>query len=225
MFVSVGIFTCQLLIVVTDDQGFKKINGPLKKNKNMKVVKINFFVLAVLTSAIWSGTAYGQIQFDRPKTEQPLENPYTMSVNREQILQTARDVLKSCSMALDETLSKPNEGKLITKPVNFSRGVTTRNDLEYLATMPASEVRNWLQGRFYIEISALPLDQKRSQLFVAAHIQGKTADPGQGTIWIEGQSNGRLEDEIIRGLAGKILGIDLGLKKRSASRRILNCEY
>lgn len=191
----------------------------------MKNNKTGLFLYSMFLIVFCSATAFGQIEFDRPRTEPPLDNPYTMSINREQIVQTAKEVLKSCGIELDADQSKLNEGRLVTRPVVFTRGVTTKNDLEYLAVMPASEVRNWLQGRFYLEISALPLDQKRSQLYVSAHIQGRASDPSKGSIWIDGQSNGRLEDEIIRGLAGKILGIDLGLKKRNPTRRILNCEY
>lgn len=169
--------------------------------------------------------AQAQIQFDRPKTESPLPNPYTMGVAREQILQTTRDVLKSCGIMLDNEKSRPAEGRLVTQPIVFSRGVTTRNNLEYLATMPASDVRNWTQGRYFLEITALPLDQKRSQLFVGAHIEGRYAEAAGTMVWVEGQSNGRIEDEVLRGLAGKILGIDLGLKTAANERRILNCTY
>lgn len=189
----------------------------------MKVFR-RFSLFAVLFLVlVCSIAANAQIQFDRPKTEPPLDNPYTMSVPREQILQSVREVLKTCAIQLDDELSKPNEGKIVTKPIVFTKGVTTRNDLEYLATLPASEVRNWLQGRYSLEITALPLDQKRSQLFVSSHIQGKVID-GLESKWIDGQSNGRLEDEVLRGLAGKILGIDLSIKKTS-QRRILSCEY
>ncbi|QQS46235.1 MAG: hypothetical protein IPM66_20340 [Acidobacteriota bacterium] len=191
----------------------------------MKPFQVRPIVFIILIIAGLPAVASAQIQFDRPKTEQPLENPYTLGVPREQILETTKDILKKCGIPLDEEASKPAEGKLVTKPVVFSRGVTTRNDLEYLAVMPASDVRNWTQGRYYLEISALPLDQKRSQIYVAAHIQGRMPDPLTGHQWIEGQSNGRLEDEVIRGLAGKLLGIDLSLKKSGNPRRILNCEY
>jgi hypothetical protein len=183
------------------------------------------FLMVLIAVGCLSGVAHAQIQFDRPKTEPPLDNPYTMSVPREQILETTREVLKTCSIPLEEESSKTNDGKIITKPVKFTRGVTTRNDLEYLATMPASEVRNWIQGRYYLEISVLPLDQKRSQLFVSAHIEGRIANVTGQEEWVEGQSNGRLEDEVIRGLASKILGVDLSIKKGSNPRRILNCEY
>lgn len=177
------------------------------------------FVICVTASA------QAQIQLDRPKAEPPLDNPYTMAIAREKILETAREVLRTCDIVIDEVLSKPSEGRLITRPVVFTKGVTTKTDLEYLATLPADDVRNWRQGRFVLEISALPLDQKRSQLFISARIQGRLADALDSNKWIDGQSNGRLEDEVMRGLAGKILGIDLSVKTGNNTRRILNCEY
>jgi hypothetical protein len=182
-----------------------------------------FFLTSLLR---FCGTiaARGQIQLDKPKTEPPLENPFKMGISREQIIETTNQVLRACSIPLDESLSKPREGKLVTKPLVFTRGVTTQTDLEYLAKMPGGDVRTWTQGRYFLEITASPIDGSRSQLFVSAHIQGKYADVLTGNQWIEGQSNGRLEDEILRGLAGKILGIDLSIKKNTR-RQILNCEY
>jgi len=184
-------------------------------------------LLAVVFAAFSAITAQAQLTFDRPKTEPPLDNPYTMSLPREKILDGVKDVLKTCSIQIDENLSKPAEGKIVTKPVIFSKGVTTKSDLEYLSTLPAGDVRNWIQGRYSLEITALPLDQNRSQLLIGANIQGRISDVLSANKWIDCQSNGRLEDEVIRGLAGKILGIDLSMKNSSgrSSRRILNCEY
>lgn len=191
----------------------------VKRLRLMMLSALPLFLLACLTT-----TAGAQIRFDRPKAEAPLDNPYTMGVPREQIVQNVRDVLKGCGIKIREDAGQSN-GRIVTEPIVFARGVTTRNNLEYLAAMPSSDVRNWLQGRFHLEITALPLDQKRSQLYVVAHIEGRYADPGSGAVWVEGQSNGRLEDEILRGLAGKILGIDLSLKTATNERRILNCTY
>ncbi|HKX31979.1 MAG TPA: hypothetical protein VJ302_30105 [Blastocatellia bacterium] len=156
-----------------------------------------------------------------------MDNPYPINVPREQVLQAVDEVLKTCRVSLNDEQSNPAEGKIVTKPMVFTRGVTTRNDLEYLATLPAGEVQNWLQGRYSLEISVLPIDQKRSQLFVVAHIEGRIAEMSGGDKWVEGHSNGRLEDEVIRGLGGKILGIDLSIKKSSLrpTRRLMNCEY
>lgn len=181
-------------------------------------------MLALFVVVISATSARAQFTFDRPKTEPPLDNPYTMTIPREKILETVREVLKTCALQIDDTLSKPNEGKIVTKPVSFSKGVTTKTDLEYLAKLPADDSRNWLQGRYALEITALPLDQKRSQLLIVANIQGRIADVLNPNRWIDCQSNGRLEDEVLRGLAGKTLGIDLSLKGNSR-RRILTCEY
>lgn len=190
----------------------------------MTNLKCRLFLLAVAFLAVSATSANAQFTFDKPKTEPPLDNPYTMSVPREKILETVRDILKTCSLQIDDSLSKPSEGKIVTNPVNFSKGVTTKTDLEYLATLPAGDVRNWVQGRFSLEITAVPLDQKRSQLLISANIQGRIADALSSNKWIDCQSNGRLEDEVLRGLAGKILGIDLSLKGNNR-RRILTCEY
>lgn len=193
----------------------------------MTNLKCRLFFLAVFVVAFSAITAQAQFTFDRPKTEPPLDNPYNISLPREKILEGVREVLKTCALQIDENLSKPNEGKIVTKPISFSKGVTTKSDLEYLSTLPAGDVRNWLQGRFSLEITAVPLDQKKSQLLVSANIQGRIADVLNPNKWIDCQSNGRLEDEVLRGMAGKILGIDLSQKNSSgrSSRRILTCEY
>src|SRR5262245_33780768 len=190
-------------------------------------LKTFYLCFSLLFITFCSFDARAQIQLDRPKAERPLDNPYLIHAPREQILQTVREVFKACAIEVDDTLSKPSEGKIVTKSIVFTRGVTARADLEQLAKMPAGEVRNWQQGRWRLEVSALPLDEKRSQLSVDAHIEGKVIDAAGGSQWIEGQSNGLLEDEALRGLAGRILGIDLSVKVSSGRpiRRILNCEY
>jgi hypothetical protein len=190
-------------------------------------LKTSYICLSLLFIFFCSFDARAQIQLDRPKTERPLDNPYVINAPSEQILQTVREVFKACAIEVDDTLSKPSEGKIVTKSVVFTRGVTARADLDHLAKMPAGEVRNWQQGRWRLDVSALPLDDKRSQLFVTAHIEGKVIEASGGAQWIEGQSNGSLEDETLRGLAGRILGIDLSVKVSSGrpTRRILSCEY
>jgi hypothetical protein len=190
-------------------------------------LKMSYICLSLLFIIFCSFDARAQIQLDRPKTEPPLDNPYVIIAPREQILQTVREVFNTCAIQIDDTLSKPSEGKIVTKSVVFTRGVTTRADLEHLARMPAGEVRNWQQGRWRLEVIALPLDEKRSQLSVSAQIEGKVIEASGGAQWVQGKSNGLLEDETLRGLAGRILGIDLSVKVSSGrpTRRILNCEY
>lgn len=186
-------------------------------------LKFRLLLLAWAFVAVASVAAQAQIVFDRPKTEPPLDNPYTLNVQREQVIKLVGDTLKSCAMQLDAEKSKAQEGRFYTQPVVFTKGVNARTDLEHVSNPSASEVRNWQRGRVALEVIVLPLDEKRSQLQIVAHVQGQVADVS-GSRWLDVPSNGRIEDEILRGLAGKILGIDLGLKKGSA-RRLLGCEY
>ncbi len=194
----------------------------------MKLKSGSFLFLFLLISfwSVLAATARAQIIWDKPKTEPPLANPYTLGVTREQIMKVATEVLKGCAIPLDPDLTKVGEGRIVTKYEVFSKGVNARNDLEHVSTPPASETRNWTRARYSLEIITLPLDEKRSQLQVIAHIQGMVSD-FTGSRWIDVPSNGALEDDVLRGLSSKILGIDLSVKTSSGrtGRRIFNCEY
>src|SRR4030095_7203820 len=104
-------------------------------------LKTSYICLSLLFITFCSFDARAQIQLDRPKTERPLDNPYVIHAPREQMLQTVREVFKACAIEIDDTLSKPNEGKIVTKSVVFTRGVTARADLDHLAKMPAGRQR------------------------------------------------------------------------------------
>lgn len=190
------------------------------------------FILVCLCGllATASDTARAQIELDKPKNTKPLPSPYTIAASREQIISTAREVLRACHIPFEDQSRReaPIEDKLVTDYLPYADGVTARTDLAHYATLPrGAETRAWTAGRVRLEIRALPLDDKRSQIVVEAFPQGRAAPvvgrdrDGQ---WVDLASNGRLEDEVVRGLAGRILGIDLSID-RDGRRRILNCEY
>ncbi|HEX4950204.1 MAG TPA: hypothetical protein VFZ34_26290 [Blastocatellia bacterium] len=182
-----------------------------------------FAVVAFVFTIIFSTEISAQINIGKPKEKPPLENPYTVNVPREQIAKEIQDILKTCNVEIDVDKTKVEKGRFVTKPWLFTRGVNAKTDLEYVSNLPASDARNWLKGRYTLEINILPLDEKRSQLQVIAYIQGQIAEM-VGTKWIDSPSNGRLEDDALRGMAGKILGLDLSLKG-TGKRRLMNCEY
>ncbi len=178
---------------------------------------------------VWlSTTVMAQLTFDRPKNTKPLPTPYTINVTRQQVLDAAREILSVCKMPLREKGegATANGEKLVTEYIAFARGVTSQSDLTHYTNPRAADVQSFVAGRVSLEILALPLDEKRSQIQIAARFQAKRGgvsgnDPSP---WIDCPSNGQLEDEILRGLAGKILGIDLSID-RDGRRRILTCEY
>lgn len=177
-----------------------------------------FFVIVLLSSI-----AHAQINFGKPKEVPPLENPYTVNVPREEIAKQIQDVMQTCNIELDKERTKIEKGRFVTKSWMFTRGVNAKTDLQNVSNLPAADARNWLKGRYTLEINILPLDEKRSQLQVIAYIQGQIADLA-GTKWIDSPSNGNIEDDTIRGLAGKILGLDLS-RKKNGKHRIMDCEY
>ena len=183
------------------------------------------FIACLLACAV---TATAQISFDKPENTKPLPMPYTLTASRDQILDTAREVLKQCRIPYEEKVKSilPVGDKLVTKPIVFAQGVNARTNLAHYSNPPANDVRAWTGGRVWLEIIALPLDEKRSQLQIVGHFQGRIAGIMQGgrEEWVDSPSNGRLEDEVLRGLAGKLLGIDLSID-RDGRRRLLDCEY
>lgn len=186
-------------------------------------MRIRLFALAFVFTFLFVGTISAQIVFDKPKEKPPLDNPYTINLSREQITRELQEVLQGCKITMDVEKTKVERGHFVTKSFVFTQGLNVKTDLENVARLPAGDARSWLKGRYTLEINILPLDEKRSQLQVIAYIQGQIADLA-GTKWIDSPSNGKLEDETMRGLAGKIIGLDLG-KKENAKRRIMNCEF
>ena len=158
--------------------------------------------------------------------EPPLDNPYVIHAPREQILQTVREVFNTCAIEIDDTLSKPSEGKIVTKSVVFTRGVTARADLDHLARMPAGEVRNWQQGRWQSGGHRPPARRETLSAFHSAQIEGKVIEASGGAQWVQGQSNGLLEDETLRGWREESsASIQASRSAAGVPRRILGCEY
>lgn len=186
-------------------------------------MRLKFIAPAIVLIGLFSLTTQAQINIGKPKEVLPLDNPYTVNVPREQIAKEIQSVLQTCNIEIDQEKTKVDRGRFVTKPWQFTRGVNAKTDLQNVSNLPAADARNWLKGRYALEINILPLDEKRSQLQIIAYIQGQMADV-VGTKWIESPSNGTVEDDVLRGLAGKILGLDLS-RKKNGKRRLMDCEY
>ena len=180
------------------------------------------FSLALFISFL-SASASAQIILGKPKPKPPLDNPYTVNLARAEVSKQLQEALQSCKTEMDPAMTKIEAGRFITKPYIFTRGVNIKTDLEYVSTLPAEDSRNWIKGRYYLEILSLPLDDKRSQIQIISHIQAQKAE-GITTKWVDLPSNGKLEDEVLRGLASKLLGIDLSAKG-NGRHRLMGCEY
>ncbi len=145
------------------------------------------------------------------------------------MLDAAREILKSCKIPYEEKVERvlPVGDKLVTGYIVFTKGVNARTDLAHYSDPSAGNLHTWTAGRVYLEIIALPLDAKRSQISIVAHFQGRTGGimTGGKEEWVDIPSNRSLEDEVLRGLAGKILGLDLSIfeQKTTISASHLCC--
>ena len=180
------------------------------------------FSLAIFISFL-AASVSAQIIIGKPKPKPPLDNPYTINLPRAEVSKQLQEALQTCKIEMDTVATKIETGTFITKPYIFTRGLNTRTDLEYVSNLPTEDSRNWIKGRYYLEILALPLDDKRSQIQIISHLQAQMAD-GITTKWVDLSSNGKLEDEVLRGLASKLLGIDLSAKG-NGRHRLMGCEY
>ncbi len=180
---------------------------------------VSAFALIVLFSIV----NHAQINFGKPKDTPSLDNPYTVNVPRDEIAKQLQEIFQTCNTEIDQEKTKVEKGRFVMKSFLFTRGVNAKTDLQNVSNLPAADARSWLKGRYTLEINILPLDEKRSQLQVITYIQGQIADVA-GTKWIDSPSNGTIEDDTIRGLAGRILGLDLS-RKKNGKHRLMNCEY
>ncbi len=163
-------------------------------------------LLGVLAGG-WFAPATGQISWGRGKERKPmLPNPYTFNVPRDTLLEAIKQVLSDRELVLDEKLSAEKPGRLITKPVIFTRGALTSGaNLEFIARRPGGGNFTWVRGRYALQLEALPLDPQRTQLTVYARIEGEYQTE-TGGVWVECPSKGIKENEILEAIIKHLNG-------------------
>jgi hypothetical protein len=154
--------------------------------------------------------ADAQIQFDRPKTEKPLPNPFIMPSARDEVLTVTKQMLETREIPLDKEDCNATTGEctLISKPVIFIKGIQTKSQLEHYSEVPAADVRNWVSGRYVLRIQISPASPKTSQVAVYSRFEGRTTDGATGSQWVPLTSKGELEDKVLRCIQDRILGGD-----------------
>lgn len=168
----------------------------------------NFIRLLLFLFAL-SIPAAGQIQFDRPKAAQPLPNPSIVGAARDEALTVAKQMLETREIPLDKEDCNPTTGEctLISKPVVFIKGISTRSQLLHFAEVPGSDVRNWVKGRYVLTIKITPASPKTSQVGVYARFEGMS-DGFTGSEWVPLTSKGELEDMMLRCIQDRLNGGD-----------------
>ena len=168
------------------------------------VVRVLCLLLAV------SATAVAQIQFDRPKTQPPLPNPSMIAATRDELIAVTKQMFEARELPLDKEDCNQVSGEcvIIGKPLIFIKGITTRSQLEHYCEVPASNVKNWVRGRYTLRIQINPASPKTSQVGVYATFEGMTDGFSGNNEWIPLRSKGELEDKFLRCIQDRASGGD-----------------
>jgi hypothetical protein len=136
----------------------------------------------------------------------PLPNPYRFTVPNDVLTKSIVELMAERKLILDEPSSKPEQGLLISQPYTFTRGsVVTGSELNRLAEVPATEVRNWTRGRYTLIVEVQPIDGTATNVSVNARIEGRS-DNVTGAEWVTLRSTGAAEEQFLTDLIIKVTG-------------------
>ncbi|HEX5707304.1 MAG TPA: hypothetical protein VFX96_08410 [Pyrinomonadaceae bacterium] len=142
----------------------------------------------------------------RTPTTPTLPNPYRLSFPNDRVLQNVVELMQERKLILDDEVSKPAEGMVVSQPYTFSKGaVITPGELSRIADVPTSTSRGWTRGRYTIIVEVEPIDGTSSNVSVNARIEGRS-DGVTGAEWITLPSNGSTEQAFIIALVQRLTG-------------------
>jgi hypothetical protein len=154
-----------------------------------------------------TGTGRG-IDFGKGRTPAvpPLPNPYRFGARRDAVLNAAQELLRERKFVLDTSVSRPDEGILVSQPYRFVKGtVVAVTELNRYADVPTDTTVGWSQGRYTLFVEVQPVDGVTTNVSVNARIEGRS-DGAAGAEWIALRSSGAAEQEFLCGLIGKLSG-------------------
>lgn len=142
----------------------------------------------------------------RTPTPPPIPNPYRFTIRRDIVLRAAEELLTERKMIVDPTVSKKDEGILISQPYRFVKGaVVASTELNRYAELTQESSRGWTQGRYTFIIEVQPLDGVTTSVAVNARVEGRS-DGASGAEWVSLRSSGLAEQEFIIALVEKLTG-------------------
>ena len=148
------------------------------------------------------------MDFGKGKTQpRPLiPNPYRFQVPNDVLSKAVLELMRDRKLILDETVSKPETGLLVSQPYTFTRGtMVTSSELFRFAEVPRTEQGNWARGRYTLIVEIQPIDSANTNISVNARVEGRS-DNVLGAEWLSLRSNGTAETEFLVALITKITG-------------------
>lgn len=175
----------------------------------IKELFFNLPARALMLILVAFAVASGQIQFDRPKTDRRVPNPSIIAASRDEVLTVIKQMLETREIPIEKEDCNTTSGEctLVSKPVVFIKGITTKSQLEHYSEVPAADLRNWIRGRYTLRVQIGPASPNTSQVGVYARFEGMT-DGVIGSDWVLLTSRGELEDKMLKCIQDRVVGGD-----------------
>jgi hypothetical protein len=160
------------------------------------------------------GTTGSGINFGKEKAAATtlLPNPYRFTARRDVLIKAITDVMRDRKLIVDDAVSKPDDGIIVSQPYTFIKGaVVSQSELYRYASIQNSQSRSWTRGRYTITVEVQPIDGTSANVSVNAKIEGRT-DGATGAEWITLQSTGFAEQEFLSALIENVTGAPPGSK-------------
>ncbi len=198
-------FTLLLLLALAtvasaQEKGVDNQNERIKDGGNNRTPAIN-------GGKVDTGTGRG-FDFGKGKTEAPppVPNPYRFSFQRDVLVKAAEELMRERKMIMDDAVSKPAEGIVISQPYTFTKGsVVSSSELNRLADVPREGLAGWTRGRYTLIVEVTPIDGTSTDVSVNAKVEGRS-DGVMGGEWITLRTNGTIEQEFIIALVERMTG-------------------
>jgi hypothetical protein len=187
-------------VCAAQEKGVDQQNDRIRDSSNNRQPAVN-------GGKVDTGVGRG-MDFGKGKTQPapPVPNPYRFQAPNDVLTKAAQELMRDRKLILDETVSKPETGLLVSQPYTFTRGtVVTSSELFRFAEVPRTEQGNWTRGRYTLIIEIQPIDSAATNVSIHARLEGRS-DNVLGAEWLSLRSNGTAETEFLVALITKITG-------------------
>jgi hypothetical protein len=187
-------------VCAAQEKGVDQQNDRIRDNGNNRQPAVNG---GKVDTGVGRGMDFGK---GRTQIPPPIPNPYRFQVPNDVLTKAAAELMRERKLILDETVSKPDNGLLVSQPYTFTRGtVVSSSELNRLADIPRTDQGNWTRGRYTIIVEIQPVDSSNTNVSVNARVEGRS-DTVLGAEWLSLRSNGTAEQEFLLSLIEKVTG-------------------
>ena len=197
---AIALLILACTVCAAQEKGVDQQNDRIRDSSNNRQPAVN-------GSKTDTGVGRG-MDFGKGKTQPPppIPNPYRFQAPNDVLTKAAQELMRERKLILDDTVSKPETGLLVSQPYTFTRGtMVTSSELFRFAEVPRTEQGNWTRGRYTLVVEIQPIDSTNSNVSVNARLEGRS-DNVLGAEWLSLRSNGTAETEFLVALITKITG-------------------